>query len=67
MWLASTLTSKGVLLKIATKDSGVGHRQLTRRRWTVALCYVWIDGHKGALDEAFLAAEVHGPALALGE
>jgi len=44
--------SRGVLLKIAKKDSGrrsVSYAEAVES----ALCYGWIDGQKGALDDKF--------------
>jgi uncharacterized protein YdeI (YjbR/CyaY-like superfamily) len=46
------LTSKGLWLKIARKDSGVDSVNYAEAL-DVALCYGWIDGQKGALDDAF--------------
>jgi uncharacterized protein YdeI (YjbR/CyaY-like superfamily) len=52
-WLAEHhRTSKGVWLKIAKKDSGVDTVNYAEAL-DVALCYGWIDGQKGALDEAY--------------
>ena len=52
-WLAEQHpTSDGVWLKIAKKGSG--RESVTyAEALEVALCYGWIDGQKGALDDAF--------------
>ena len=52
-WLAEHhRMSKGLWLKIAKKDSGVDTVTYAEAL-DVALCHGWIDGQKGALDEAF--------------
>ena len=45
-------TSKGIWLKIAKKGSGVPTVTYAEAL-DEALCYGWIDGQKGALDEVF--------------
>lgn len=45
-------TSKGLWLKIAKKDSGVDTVNYAEAL-DAALCYGWIDGQKGALDDQF--------------
>jgi uncharacterized protein YdeI (YjbR/CyaY-like superfamily) len=52
-WLAERhATSAGVWLKIAKKGSG-SESVTYAEALEVALCYGWIDGQKGALDDAF--------------
>jgi len=52
-WLAAEHgRSKGLWLKIAKKDSGVESVTYTEAL-EGALCYGWIDGQKGSLDERF--------------
>jgi len=45
-------TSKGLWLKIAKKDAGIATVTYAEAL-DVALCYGWIDGQKGALDDTF--------------
>jgi uncharacterized protein YdeI (YjbR/CyaY-like superfamily) len=50
-WLdAQHATSKGLWLKIAKKDSGLDSVTYAEALES-ALCYGWIDGQRGALDE----------------
>jgi uncharacterized protein YdeI (YjbR/CyaY-like superfamily) len=52
-WLAEQhATSRGVWLKIAKKGSGC-ESVTYAEALEVALCYGWIDGQKGALDDAY--------------
>jgi uncharacterized protein YdeI (YjbR/CyaY-like superfamily) len=52
-WLAEHhQTSKGLWLKIAKKDAGVDTVTYAEAL-DGALCYGWIDGQKGALDDRF--------------
>ncbi|MFL6260762.1 MAG: YdeI/OmpD-associated family protein [Thermoanaerobaculia bacterium] len=52
-WLAKNhSTSKGLWLKIAKKGAETSTVQYAEAL-DVALCYGWIDGQKGALDEEF--------------
>ena len=52
-WLAAEHgRSKGLWLKIAKKDSGV-ESVTYAEALEGALCYGWIDGQKGSLDERF--------------
>jgi uncharacterized protein YdeI (YjbR/CyaY-like superfamily) len=52
-WLAAEHErSKGLWLKIAKKDSGV-ESVTYAEALEGALCYGWIDGQKGSLDERF--------------
>ncbi|HEY3083683.1 MAG TPA: YdeI/OmpD-associated family protein [Chloroflexota bacterium] len=52
-WLAAEHErSKGLWLKIAKKDSGVESVSYAEAL-EGALCYGWIDGQKGSLDERF--------------
>ena len=52
-WLAEHhRTSKDLWLKIAKKDSGIASVNYAEAL-DAALCYGWIDGQKGALDETF--------------
>ena len=52
-WLAEHhRTSKGLWLRIAKKDAGVATVTYAEAL-DVALCYGWIDGQKGALDDSF--------------
>lgn len=52
-WLeAHHQTSKGLWLKIAKKDTGINSLTYAEALDS-ALCYGWIDGQKGALDEVF--------------
>ena len=52
-WLAEHhQTSKGLWLKIAKKDTGIGTVTYAEAL-DGALCYGWIDGQKGALDGQF--------------
>jgi uncharacterized protein YdeI (YjbR/CyaY-like superfamily) len=52
-WLAGNhQTSKGLWLKIAKKDAGVDTVTYAEAL-DAALCYGWIDGQKGALDDRF--------------
>jgi uncharacterized protein YdeI (YjbR/CyaY-like superfamily) len=52
-WLAKHhLDSKGIWLKIAKKGTGTETIQYPEAL-DAALCYGWIDGQKGALDETF--------------
>ena len=52
-WLAEHhKVSKGLWLKLAKKESGV-ETVTYREALDVALCYGWIDGQKGSLDETF--------------
>jgi uncharacterized protein YdeI (YjbR/CyaY-like superfamily) len=52
-WLAEHHgTSKGLWLKIAKKDSGTDTVTYAEAL-DAALCYGWIDGQKGALDDTF--------------
>ena len=51
VWLdAQHATSKGLWLKIAKKDSGLDSVTYAEALES-ALCYGWIDGQKGSLDE----------------
>jgi uncharacterized protein YdeI (YjbR/CyaY-like superfamily) len=52
-WLEENhTTSQGLWLKLAKKDSG--HTSVSyQEALTVALCFGWIDGQKGALDDKF--------------
>lgn len=45
-------TSKGLWLKLAKKDTGIDSVTYAEAL-DVALCYGWIDGQKGALDDTF--------------
>ena len=52
-WLAEHhQTSKGLWLKIAKKDAGIDTVTYAEAL-DGALCYGWIDGQKGALDDRF--------------
>ena len=52
-WLAKRHgTSKGLWLKIAKKGSGTVTANYAEAL-EIALCYGWIDGQKGALDETY--------------
>ena len=46
------LTSKGLWLKIAKKETGIGTVTYAEALES-ALCYGWIDGQKASLDDAF--------------
>ncbi len=46
------LTSKGLWLTIAKKDTGIDTVTYAEAL-DVAICYGWIDGQKGAFDDAF--------------
>jgi uncharacterized protein YdeI (YjbR/CyaY-like superfamily) len=52
-WLEENhATSQGLWLKIAKKDSGETS-VFYQEALTAALCFGWIDGQKGALDDSF--------------
>jgi uncharacterized protein YdeI (YjbR/CyaY-like superfamily) len=52
-WLAENhASSRGLWVKIAKKEAGVASISYAQAL-EVALCYGWIDGQKGALDDRF--------------